>query len=145
MPAPASSSSVAARLWRSWSDLSAAVAGPGAAETSPEAGLRAFIGAMHAVGAPQAGRIVTLAGPGKARRLLDVGGASGTYTLAFLQAVPEMRATLFDRPEVVEMARKRLQEAGVLNRTTLVGKQIIPVNAANYVVQHPLTAAETPA
>lgn len=31
----------------------------------------------------------------------------------------------------------------VVNRTTLVGKQIIPVNAANYPVQHPLVAAES--
>jgi predicted O-methyltransferase YrrM len=64
---------------------------------------------------------VAAVGGGEARNLLDVGGASGTYTLAFLQAVPEMKATLFDRREVVEMARKRLGEAGVLDRVTLVG------------------------
>ena len=33
----------------------------------------------------------------------------------------------------------------VVNRTTLVGKQVIPVNAANYAVQHPLVAADNPA
>jgi flagellar assembly factor FliW len=33
----------------------------------------------------------------------------------------------------------------VVNRTTLVGKQVIPVNAANYAVQHPLVAPEPPA
>jgi predicted O-methyltransferase YrrM len=58
--------------------------------------------------------------PGASRVLLDVGGGSGAYTLAFLQAVPEMRGTLFDRPAVVEMARERLSEAGVLNRVRLV-------------------------
>ena len=52
--------------------------------------------------------------------LLDIGGASGTYTLAFLQAAPEMKATLFDRPSVIEMARERLQKAGMLERTALV-------------------------
>jgi flagellar assembly factor FliW len=31
----------------------------------------------------------------------------------------------------------------VVNRATLVGKQVIPVNAANYAVQHPLVAPET--
>jgi O-methyltransferase involved in polyketide biosynthesis len=31
-----------------------------------------------------------------------------------------MRATLFDRPEVVEMARKRLGQEGILHRVTLV-------------------------
>jgi len=59
--------------------------------------------------------------PENSRFLLDVGGASGTYTLAFLRAVPQMRATLFDRPEVIPIARKRLGEAGVLDRVALVG------------------------
>jgi predicted O-methyltransferase YrrM len=31
-----------------------------------------------------------------------------------------MRATLFDQPPVIEMARKRLAEAGVLDRVTLI-------------------------
>ncbi|HBH86198.1 MAG TPA: hypothetical protein DDY17_01160 [Syntrophaceae bacterium] len=52
--------------------------------------------------------------------MLDVGGASGTYTIAFLRTVPDMRATLFDMPEVVEMARERLSKAGMLDRVTLV-------------------------
>ena len=47
---------------------------------------------MHVIARPLAPRIVALVNPAGARRLLDVGGASGTYTLAFLQAVPEMRA-----------------------------------------------------
>ena len=33
----------------------------------------------------------------------------------------------------------------VVNRTNLVGKQVIPVNAANYAVQHPLISAEAAA
>ena len=81
--------------------------------------LRAFIGAMHAIAAPLAARVVAAVGPAASRALLDVGGASGTYTLAFLQAVPEMRGTLFDRPPVIEMARERLSEAGVLTRVKL--------------------------
>jgi ubiquinone/menaquinone biosynthesis C-methylase UbiE len=52
--------------------------------------------------------------------LLDVGGASGTYTIAFLQAVPGMHATLFDRPEVVEIARERLSRANLLDHVHLV-------------------------
>ena len=46
--------------------------------------------------------------PGSVRRdshLLDVGGASGTWTLAFLRAVPDARATIFDLPDAIEQAR----------------------------------------
>ena len=112
-------------VWQRWSKLTEVVAGkkePEKSSATPEASeILAFIGAMHAIAAKLAPGIVAAVGGGRARNLLDVGGASGTYTLAFLQAFPEMRATLFDRPEVVEMARKRLGEAGFMNRATLVG------------------------
>ena len=82
--------------------------------------LRAFIGAMHSIGAPLARQIVASVGAEASRNLLDIGGGSGTYTIAFLRAVPEMRATIFDLPEVIEMARERLKKDGLLDRTTLV-------------------------
>ena len=112
-------------LWERWSRLTSVVKGvevqekptPWSQDTDE---LRAFIGAMHAIAAPLAPRIVAAVNPGTARSLLDVGGGSGTYTLAFLQVVPEMRATLFDRPAVIEMARELLEKAGILHRVTLV-------------------------
>jgi predicted O-methyltransferase YrrM len=52
--------------------------------------------------------------------MLDVGGASGTWTIAFLQANPDAKATLFDLPHVVPLARKRLGDAGLLDRVELV-------------------------
>jgi predicted O-methyltransferase YrrM len=114
----------AAHLWRRWTHLTETVSGLEACstETLPqnEESLRAFIGAMHAIAAPMASRIVKAVNPAGARAFLDVGGASGTYTLAFLQADPKMRATLFDQPPVIEMARRRLAEAGVLDRVTLI-------------------------
>ena len=114
-----------AHVWQRWSKLTAMVEeneDPGNVPESQEANqIPAFIDAMHVIAARLAPGIVAAVGAGKVRNLLDVGGASGTYTLAFLQAVPEMKATLFDRPEVVEMARKRLGEAGVLDRVALVG------------------------
>jgi predicted O-methyltransferase YrrM len=110
----------AADLWRRWSKLTEIVGGARVGQRSPAAVQRAFIGAMNASAATQADHIVSLVAPGPAHNLLDVGGASGTYTLAFLRAVPDMRATLFDRPAVVEMARERLGAAGVLDRVTLV-------------------------
>lgn len=115
----------AAHLWLRWSRLTNVVKGKKDAEsrTTPARTadeMRAFIGAMHVVAEPQAQAIVAAVKPGAAKALLDVGGASGTYTIAFLHAVPGMRATLFDMPEVVEMARERLSTAGMLNRVTLI-------------------------
>ncbi len=115
----------AAHLWESWSNLTPIVRGAGsseppASETRDADELHAFIGAMHVVGTPLAQKIVTAIQPGPARNLIDVGGASGTYTIAFLKAAPELKATLFDRPAVIPMARARLAEAGMLDRVRLV-------------------------
>jgi len=113
-----------AHLWKTWANLTDLAKGKkvlgekGGSFADQE--LVAFIGAMHVIAAPQAPRIVAAVHPGSAAALLDVGGASGTYTIAFLQAAPQMKATLFDRPPVIEMARKRLDQAGVLDRVTLV-------------------------
>ena len=114
----------AAHLWESWSDLTPVVraTGPSRAPASSARDaeeLSAFIGAMHVVGLPLAEKIVAAMGPGPARDLLDVGGASGTYTIAFLKAAPGAKATLFDRPEVIPMARARLAESGLLDRVRL--------------------------
>ncbi|MHB8910973.1 MAG: methyltransferase [Syntrophales bacterium] len=103
-------------LWERWGRLTGKVV----ATPPPDVSMEAFIGAMHAIARPLAARIVALAGPAGARRLLDVGGGSGTYTLAFLEAIPEMRATIFDLPAVIEMARERVSAAGMLGRVTLV-------------------------
>jgi ubiquinone/menaquinone biosynthesis C-methylase UbiE len=54
------------------------------------------------------------------RKLLDVGGGSGTYTIAFLKSNPQMTAVLFDLKQVIEMARERLSSEGFLDRTELI-------------------------
>jgi predicted O-methyltransferase YrrM len=114
-----------ASLWKRWSRLTDIARG--IKESKEEfdfsrdaAELRAFIGAMHSIGEPLARRIVADLDAGGARSLLDVGGGSGTYTIAFLRSVPGMKATLFDLPEVIEMARERLTKAGLIDRATLV-------------------------
>jgi predicted O-methyltransferase YrrM/DNA-binding transcriptional ArsR family regulator len=112
-----------ASLWARWSCLTDIVRGNNVEEfqfTRNHEELRAFIGAMHVVAAPMARRIVQTLDVTECRALLDVGGGSGSYTIAFLRAVPEMRATLFDLPEVIEMARERLSEEGLLGRVSLV-------------------------
>lgn len=110
----------AAALWARWTTLTRRVGGTPIPERPPEEALRAFIGAMHVVGAPKADRIVAAAGIGAARRLLDVGGGPATYTAAFLRAEPALSATLFDLPPVIEIARERLARAGLAGRVTFV-------------------------
>jgi precorrin-6B methylase 2 len=113
-----------AHLWRSWSQLTDIVLNGGPAERSEdnkEDRTKAFIGAMHVGARRNAEQTVTDIGAGDARALIDVGGASGSYTVAFLKAVPGMRATIFDLPDVVPMAHDRMKEEGLTDRVTIVG------------------------
>jgi precorrin-6B methylase 2 len=112
-------------VWRNWSRITDIVQAKAKAGMRKEgaladANIKAFIGAMHVIASKMAPKVVAAIDPGPARKLIDVGGGSGSYTLAFLSAVPEMQATLFDLPPVIEMARERAEEAGLAHRVSLV-------------------------
>jgi SAM-dependent methyltransferase len=51
-----------------------------------------------------------------ARRLLDVGGGTGIYSIAWLQRHPGLRATVWDRPEVLKVAVEMAESFGVADR-----------------------------
>jgi len=53
-----------------------------------------FIGAMHNISGPIAAEVVAKLQPLEFGHLLDIGGASGTWTISLLRAVPEAGATL---------------------------------------------------
>jgi len=87
-----------------------------------EAGdLASFIRAMHEVSEPMAGPLIASLGPLGFTHLLDLGGASGSWTIPFLELNPEARATIFDQPDVLPMARRRLKRGGLNKRVKLVG------------------------
>jgi len=113
------------RCLRNWAQLARVVKTGQPAEHLPgvrgEAGEQeAFIGAMHNVSAPNADEVIRAVRPLLFARLLDIGGASGTWTIAFLRACPTAQATLFDLPHVIPMARQRLVAAGLAQRVQLV-------------------------
>jgi hypothetical protein len=50
------------------------------------------------------------------KRLLDAGGGSGAYTLAFCAASPQFKATILDFPQTVETAKRFAREVGLTLR-----------------------------
>jgi predicted O-methyltransferase YrrM len=54
-----------------------------------------------------------------AKLLLDVGGGTGIYSIAFLQKNPHLRAVVLDRPEVLKVAQEMAQAHGVADRLTV--------------------------
>lgn len=66
--------------------------------------------------APALARNVPL---GEARVLLDVGGGTGIYSIACLKRYPNLRAIVWDRPQVLKVAREFAEAAGVADRLRL--------------------------
>ncbi len=111
-------------LWNGWSHLTDAVRTGGPAPRphweKDEPGRKAFIGAMHSIGLDLALEIADAFDASRFETLLDIGGASGTYTIAFLRKNPRLNAVLFDLAPVIQMARERLQAEGLDDRVMLV-------------------------
>jgi len=82
--------------------------------------LASFIRAMHEISEPLAAPLVAGLGRLKFTHLLDLGGASGTWTVPFLRLNPGACATILDRPEVIPMARRMMKKAGLKDRVRLV-------------------------
>src|SRR5271166_2687978 len=50
------------------------------------------------------------------RKLLDAGGGSGAYSIAFCNANPQLSATILDFPQTVDTAKRYAREAGLSDR-----------------------------
>jgi (2Fe-2S) ferredoxin/predicted O-methyltransferase YrrM len=116
-----------AHLWPRWSTLTECVR-KGTAVTYREMTDRgddwteAFIAAMHRNASARAPLVARAAGIEKSSRMLDVGGGSGAYSIAFARANPDMKAEIFDLPTVVPIAQRHIDEAGLAERiSTRVG------------------------
>jgi len=110
-------------LWKRWSKLTDIVLGhaePEKENTDADETLQTLVKAMHVVNCQKAPQVIKNINPGNARKLLDVGGGAGTYTLAFLHEVPHLQATLFDFPSIVTIAQDYFQQAGMGERARCV-------------------------
>src|SRR5688500_11874029 len=54
------------------------------------------------------------------RRLIDIGGGPGTYSVALCRQTPGLTSTVLDRPGVLEVARELIDAAGFADRVTLM-------------------------
>ncbi len=111
-------------LWSKWSRLTEVVRTGLPVEREAgdtgEANRRAFIGAMHAVSLRLSMEMASAFDASRFNRLLDIGGGSGVYTIAFLKRNPAMTAVLFDVPQVTAMAAQFIEAEGLAGRVALV-------------------------
>jgi SAM-dependent methyltransferase len=105
-----------------WADLATALG------SGPRTGILDLDEARRQVAA--AGIEAATAGPaaalprahdlGSRRRLLDVGGGTGLWSISAVRAHPQLSATVLDLPAVAPLARERVRAAGLDRRVTVV-------------------------
>jgi 2-polyprenyl-3-methyl-5-hydroxy-6-metoxy-1,4-benzoquinol methylase len=111
-------------LWDTWSTLTQAVL-QGTATAHREVNgrgetwLTAFIAAMHARASREASTVVAEIGVSGVSRVLDVGGGSGAYAMAFVRAGDGIRATVFDLPNVIPLTRTYVEHEGLSDKVDI--------------------------
>jgi acetylserotonin N-methyltransferase len=81
---------------------------------------RDFIAGMHGFGLMSSPRVVAAFDLGRFRRLVDLGGATGHLAVAACERYPQLRAAVFDLPEVVDLAREYVERSAVAGRVELI-------------------------
>jgi predicted O-methyltransferase YrrM len=113
-----------AHLWSRWSTLTDCVRA-GTAVGSQEIGVRgaewteAFIAAMHRNATERTPLVVGAVGAAEVGRMLDVGGGSGAYSIAFAKANPALTADILDLATVAPIAQQHIHQAGVADRVSI--------------------------
>jgi 2-polyprenyl-3-methyl-5-hydroxy-6-metoxy-1,4-benzoquinol methylase len=100
-------------LWQTWSTLTDSVKKGKSVFQRPKTinnrdtfWLEAFIGAMHYRAAKQAPEIVAKIDMKGVKKVLDVGGGSGAFAMAYAKAGKNVNATVFDLPNVTPITLK---------------------------------------
>ncbi len=108
-----------ANMWRRWSHLTESVkTGFPAPSVRDDEYVGTFIAAMDHSARARVRAIVQALGVNGTRHMLDLGGGSGAYSIAFAKAAPELHSEIVDLPEVVHIAQEHIANAGLSNRIT---------------------------
>jgi (2Fe-2S) ferredoxin/SAM-dependent methyltransferase len=108
-------------LWRTWSTLTECVRQGTTLRSAPAAQgdedwTQAFIAAMHKIGSMRAPVVTGAIDFSDVAKVLDLGGGSGAYSIAFARTHSEVHCTVFDLPAVLPLTRSYVDAAGLTDR-----------------------------
>src|SRR5947209_9394489 len=81
---------------------------------------REFLMGMHGQGQLSSPHVVAAFDLGRFRKLADLGGATGHLAVAACRRYPDLRAVVFDLPQVIPLARELVAASDVAGRVELV-------------------------
>jgi acetylserotonin N-methyltransferase len=80
-----------------------------------------FVQGMHGLGVLSSPKVVKAFDLSRFRRLVDLGGATGHLAIAACESYPQLRAVVFDLPQVIESARTQIRQSAVASRIDVAG------------------------
>lgn len=89
-------------------------------ENRTGAPLRDFILGMQDIATISALEVLEMIDLSEYKHVLDLACGPASYAIAFLKQFPEMRGTLFDKPEVIEIAKEQVAVAGLTERFSYI-------------------------
>ena len=124
-----------AQLWRRWTTLTQCVRAGTSVETAgrEESRVSDFIRAMDRNARERADAVVRATGVSGIVCMLDLGGGSGAYSIAFARALPGLRSEILDRSDVVSLTQEYIRTAGLADRiATRAGDMLCDSLGENY-------------
>ncbi|MGA7513659.1 MAG: methyltransferase [Candidatus Sulfotelmatobacter sp.] len=124
-----------AHLWHRWSTLTECLrAGTSVGKRGvDENWVTAFIAAMDRNAKERAAAVVKAVAASGISRMLDLGGGSGAYSIAFARAIPELECEILEQSDVVGLTQEYIRKAGLTDRiTTRTGDMLRGPLGKNY-------------
>jgi (2Fe-2S) ferredoxin len=108
-----------ANLWRRWSTLTECVrTGTSVSRDRDGEFVQAFIAAMDRNARERAQAVLQAVGAAGVRRMLDLGGGSAAYSIAFAKANPGLTAEVLDLPDVIPLTQEYIRKASMEARVS---------------------------
>ncbi|MGH7792284.1 MAG: methyltransferase [Thermodesulfobacteriota bacterium] len=113
-------------FWYIWTDLERVIRGGKPIASVMELigkdqnKLKTFIDAMHERAREASRLLLKVVDISSRRRMLDIGGGSGTYSLEWTKRYPELRATILDLPHVLEITKDYVKKYGMEERVSFI-------------------------
>lgn len=112
--------------WNAWGELTLRMRSGretvlGSYENFTVEDARRYHEATYSIGLGAGRRFARMVDLAHKKRLLDIGGGSGCYSIVAAQAHPLLHATVFDLPPVAEVAREFIARHGVADRVQAMG------------------------
>jgi len=113
-------------LWDTWSNLTEAVQVGRSVKGSVRSNsridwLESFIGAMHYRGIKEAKLTSMMLDLTNVKRMLDVGGGSGIFSIEFIRKNPNIISVVFDLPEVIPITQRYVEAENMSHKFSFIG------------------------